>query len=259
MGRIEPVEQFLVPGSAPAVIQGHQKNGTYAHPLEIIGKHLGEKESWLFPEPPPDHDEPCEKCPDCPARKLQDAVLTVHVQQNPAEQICPSAIGNAVPGRQERVAQEKQRLPQPGNKVQHQDKQSPYKRCSYCSGSQHVFFLPEPVYALHDNAEDNEIQEYPIERKETVGAPQQALVYHEICHTSHTAADCPYPQKIAPAVMRMDEPFYKAEQEQRCRQSAQHGEPYRDHPCELEKVVDMVHHHQNQGNELQGCTIQTLF
>ena len=59
--------------------------------------------------------------------------------------------------------------------------------------------------------------------------------------------------------MGVGEALHGAEEEKGSGKSPQHGEPFRHQTGEFKKVVDVVHHHQNQGDGLEGGAVQAPF
>ena len=120
------------------------------------------------------------------------------------------------------------------------------------------FFLPQPVDALPDDAQQHQILKNSIQRVKVIPAPEGLGVDHKEFQRRHSCADSPDADKIPLAVMGVGEALNSAEQEQRCGQPRQHTEPFRHNTRKFKKVVDVVHHHEHQRNGFERRARQTF-
>ncbi len=96
--------------------------------------------------------------------------------------------------------------------------------------------------------EHHELLENRVDRVEAIVSAQGVGVDREKLHRAHGRRNGPNTQKVAVAVMGVGKAFHRAEQEQRCRLPCQHAEPFGHKAGEIEKIMDVVKHHQHQGD-----------
>ena len=247
MGGIEPVEQPLVSRAAPAIVGGHEQHRKDAEPLKIIGEHHGKGEPRGPRSQPPGQAEPGGKGPDRPAGQLPGAVVPQQVQDHAADEVIHPAVGQIAPGGNERLAEHRHRFGQHRNRAQQRCRKGPEYHCRNHRDAPGTAVLAQPVDALPHKAEQHKIRKDAVAGPEPV-RPAEVPQHEQHLDQSHGGGDAPDAQQIAPAVMGVGEAFRCAEEKQRRREPPRHGEPHRHRAGKLKHIMDMIQHHEHQGN-----------
>ena len=188
------------------------------------------------------------------------------IQQHAAQQKAPAAIRDGRPHGQ-RAGDDKRHdcrgnghLLYPGKEQQKNHYHiRPAQNGGNGSNALGEFFLPQPVDALPDDAQQRKILKNSVQRVEAVPAPEGFGVDHKEFQRRHSRADSPDADKIPLAVMGVGKALHRAEQKQRCTEPPQHTEHRRDAAGELEEIMNVVQHHQRQRDGLELGTVQPLF
>ena len=196
-------------------------------------------------------------------RGLHPPAAAQQIQRDAEENVGDAAIRDEEPDGERRVSQRRQDgIPQPGpgspvgRVVQDDEQEGPGQRQHHGRQTAQDAALPQPVDALPDGDEEGVIHADRIYGEEPVGAHAGLGVHHQEQQQAHPGGNGPDAPKVPPPVMGVGEALHRAEQEQRRRQPSQHGEPFRDQAGEAEKVVDVVHYHQHQGQHFEGGVAQ---
>ena len=258
MGRVEPVEQLLVPRAPLPVVQQHQGRGEYLHPLVAEQHRLAQADPAAHPQQigHAAHVDP--KRPRRPGQDLDFPAPAQGIQQHPAQDEPYPAVGAERPVGQHRPAEEVQgQLPgrrQGGHQCQrHRRPEHPHPAHKGQGTAQAA--LPQPVDALPQQAGHGQVPQDAVHGIKAVRPAAQADPDHEL-DQAHPRPHGPKAEQVGPAVVGMGKALRRAEQEQGRAHPPQHREPFRHRAGEGKEIVDVVQHHQRQGDLLERCVGQ---
>ena len=175
MGWVEPIEPLLVPAAALPVVQQHQQHRRHPEPLVVVGEHLRPDKAILSASHPKGQHKITQENEHGPCRQLYAAMPPQGIQQHTAQQKTPAAICDGCPHGQ-RAGDDKGHHRRGnghflhlGEKHQKYDHRKwPTQNGGNGSNAFCKLFLPQPVDALPDDAQQHQILKNRVQRVEAI-------------------------------------------------------------------------------------------